>query len=471
MTNTVQSGAVGCGFNVMGMSDAHLQFVPVLQPVPTIMPSILPVVLPTGQFAYVLAGLTQTMGTQLSQNPMAFGCVPFGASSGEVQCRNDHQRIEFGNEGKELRPKQEGPRGHANATRKPAKNRRQTVEASEQVVNWRERWRRAAWAAPEKWLHSALTDEATLRDLCDGFFLEYVGCDGEFDLDRLRSLARDLSCNLGKTAPSEQMLLSLLIEAWNAPHVRVSGTSVTFCSKSVFSQFFRLVLAEVDAILRVREVSIVMLSGSEVGTFQVAGDNPVADLLQRVETQKGPPIDPRYAWQLISGSDVLIKRLPIEFPQGGILTLVHSDKWPALKDNELELIVEDPLAYAPGESIRSSPILVGSVSFRLLVFPGGTLVRGRGHLGAFVETVAEDVDSECVIPQVRYSITAVKWSDFARSKTKDDVFSFAASGDLKDRGWHDLVSTPNLPFLMGPSNAVCIRASVELGDVQHWVRV
>jgi hypothetical protein len=343
------------------------------------------------------------------------------------------------------------------------KRRKQLQATPDHVLAWREHWRRAAWAAPDKWLASALSDEALLRTLSDRFFNEYAELDdGSMKFEQVKLLTRDLATNLNKTPHSDDVLYYLRAKFEDVTPPLVDGGS---SEKDKFQEFFKAVVSLwVDI-----DVTIQMLNGTDVGVFQVTCNSLVADLVKRIEAQIGPPADPRYAWQLLSGSDELGERVLPDVSTGFPLTLVARDSWPSLKENELELIVDAPFSYEQGESVRSPPLLLGDVSFRLLVFPKGTqCTKALTYLSAFVEAVPDaDVGLESVIPDVQYDITVVNWSNYDRSPCKEDTHTFTES--LRDRGWHDLVKLEQLPFMMGPDGVICIRASIDPGTVQHRV--
>jgi len=136
-------------------------------------------------------------------------------------------------------------------------------------------------------------------------------------------------------------------------------------------------------------------------------------------------------------------------------------------DNEIEFVIQDALSYANGQSVRSRRRTVGSMQFRLLVFPTGTLAMKGLKVSAFVEPCVENLPRNWEYKSVNYRIQVLNWKNLSQSIVKVDKFSFNAEGHdrgLHDRGWHDLVSTRELRDPAAgwcrPDRSICIRATV-----------
>jgi hypothetical protein len=126
-------------------------------------------------------------------------------------------------------------------------------------------------------------------------------------------------------------------------------------------------------------------------------------------------------------------------------------------------VIQDPLSYANGQSVWSHRRTVGSMQFRLLVFPTGTLIQKGLQVSAFVEPCAENLPQNWTYKSVEYQIAVLNCKNLSQSTVKSDTFSFSAEG--YDRGWHDLVSTSELRDSEAgwcrPDGSICIRATVK----------
>ncbi|CAE7645949.1 UBP12, partial [Symbiodinium pilosum] len=111
--------------------------------------------------------------------------------------------------------------------------------------------------------------------------------------------------------------------------------------------------------------------------------------------------------------------------------------------------------------VRSESKTVGNFRFRLLIFPCGTQTAGGQQVSAFVEAdPLETLDPRWCFHGVKYQITLVNWTDYRRSVTKSDIWSFSRDGI--DRGWHDMVRVSELipeTGWVGPDNTLLFRAS------------
>lgn len=131
------------------------------------------------------------------------------------------------------------------------------------------------------------------------------------------------------------------------------------------------------------------------------------------------------------------------------------------------------MSYLPTRSICSPSLTVGKFSFKILVFPRGTNREAGKYLGAFVLAEPGGVEPDSIFKNVKFEITLVNWRDFSRSVIKSDKFSFRASGQEIDRGWHDLVAVDSIMNLgsewVGPKGAVCVRARCQVPSTnQEW---
>jgi len=146
-------------------------------------------------------------------------------------------------------------------------------------------------------------------------------------------------------------------------------------------------------------------------------------------------------------------------------------RWPKPRTGEIELIIDEPWSFAPVQQLRSEPLAVQNFKFNILAFPKGTQKKAGQCLGAFVEAVPGDVEPDCVFKKVQFDITVVNWSDFHKSKSKSDTFTFKAAGYEIDRGWHDLLTMRDLEqgsCWVGPAGSVCIRARCIVAKKACW---
>jgi len=126
-----------------------------------------------------------------------------------------------------------------------------------------------------------------------------------------------------------------------------------------------------------------------------------------------------------------------------------------------EFIVQPCRSYSVGCSIRSHPVMVSGESFRLFVFPAGTLItssdRQPKYVSAFVETTRshEDLPDDWETPLITYEISVLNWKSSAQ-KTRRESFKFTRAHT--DKGWHDFIRhsefTPDRGWLRAGDEAI-----------------
>jgi len=146
--------------------------------------------------------------------------------------------------------------------------------------------------------------------------------------------------------------------------------------------------------------------------------------------------------------------------------------WPEVRSGEIEFMLDSPWSISPTRSVCSpSSLTVGNFTFKILVFPRGTHRAAGKHLSAFVLAEPGDVEPDCIFKNVKFEITLVNWTDFARSEVKSDTFSFKVSGSSIDRGWHELVTVDQMTKSdsewVGPTGSVCVRAHCQVSSPGH----
>ncbi|OLP80383.1 Ubiquitin carboxyl-terminal hydrolase 12 [Symbiodinium microadriaticum] len=148
-------------------------------------------------------------------------------------------------------------------------------------------------------------------------------------------------------------------------------------------------------------------------------------------------------------------------PEGCPTSEFNKENLPPVMQNEIEFAIKDCRKYSCGTSVRSECKTVGNFRFRLLIFPGGTQTAGGQQVSAFVEAdPVEGLDPRWCFHGVKYQISLVNWTDYRRSVTKSDIWSFSRDGI--DRGWHDMVRVAELmpeSGWLGPDNTLLFRAA------------
>jgi len=136
---------------------------------------------------------------------------------------------------------------------------------------------------------------------------------------------------------------------------------------------------------------------------------------------------------------------------------------PPPQENETEFVVNDWSSFEGGQAVRSEPVTVGDFTFKLLVFPRGSVSTRGSHVSVFVEgQQPQGSEEEWCFPNMKYIITVVNWIDYRRSVTKTDTFCFQRPH--VDRGWHDMVRVSDLSLengWLGPNGSLLLRAAVK----------
>lgn len=139
--------------------------------------------------------------------------------------------------------------------------------------------------------------------------------------------------------------------------------------------------------------------------------------------------------------------------------------------NEIEFVVQNPLNFEIGQTVRSPLKSMGDFKFRILAFPAGTVTSGGGKISIFVEVEDPDRGPLWQFTQVRYNITLRNFRNSERNVSKSDIFDFC--NDYVDRGWHDLLehsSCTTQSGMLWPDRSIRILASCFISHVDEVMR-
>eukprot|EP00928_Gymnodinium_smaydae_P035238 TRINITY_DN24829_c0_g2_i1.p1 TRINITY_DN24829_c0_g2~~TRINITY_DN24829_c0_g2_i1.p1 ORF type:complete len:519 (-),score=77.19 TRINITY_DN24829_c0_g2_i1:454-1962(-) len=315
------------------------------------------------------------------------------------------------------------------------------------------RWRRTSRKDPLQWIESLLSDACVFDALCDRLVSEFdKDNSGAIELREAKLLARTLYENSGIYFDAS------VISEVEADFATADNPKANALVGKSFHIFLKMVLERCMAVLKniaweksarteEIEVSVAMITGTEVGLFQVVWGSPIHLLLGELKQHIATPPLPNHKWALLCG-EVELKPswtfFDAKVPDGAVLTLIQKMAWPSLRASELQFKVERPFDYGSGDAVRSPAIKAEPFSFCLLVFPGGNGKSKGTHVSAYVEVQPEPGDTREEFPNVFFEIKVMNRSKPAGSIVKSDTFKFTSTGCARDRGWHGLLPLSDL---------------------------